>query len=161
MDSKYRHSRDEWDVQDAPQKSTAMWRGILSVKRLLMVNIKYQVGSGERILFWKDRWVGDSTLGAQFPNLFNCAMDKEAKVKSYMSRAGGQVVWSPTLRRNLKDLEESKFISLLNLLNGMFILDRGEDARVWTASKDGSFSVSSFFWAISNKSRGRSAVCSI
>ena len=61
----------------------------------------------------------------------------------------------------MKDLEESKFISLLNLLNGMFILDRGEDASVWTASKDGSFSVSSFFWAISNRSSERSAVCSI
>lgn len=65
LDSKYSLLRNEWDVQDAPKKSTVMWRGILLLKRLLMENIKYQVGSGERILFWKDRWVGDSPLGSE------------------------------------------------------------------------------------------------
>eukprot|EP00268_Persea_americana_P068653 TRINITY_DN9599_c0_g4_i1.p1 TRINITY_DN9599_c0_g4~~TRINITY_DN9599_c0_g4_i1.p1 ORF type:complete len:154 (-),score=18.03 TRINITY_DN9599_c0_g4_i1:181-642(-) len=78
-----------------------------------------------------------------------------------MTRVGGQVVWSPTLRRNLKDNEESQFISLLNLLNDMFIPERGEDARVWTTSKDGTFFVSSFFSAISNSSRERSVLRSI
>ena len=39
------------------------------------------LGWGERILFWQDRWVGDRTLVAQFPDMFNYAMDKEAKVK--------------------------------------------------------------------------------
>ena len=37
----------------------------------------------------------------------------------------------------------------------------GRDGRVWTASKDGTFSVSSFFSAITNKSRERSAMSSI
>ena len=114
-----------------PNKSSATWRGILSVKKLLMENIKYQTGMGEIFLFWKDQWAGDRTVAAQFPDLFNCAMDKDAKVKSYMSR------------RHLKDQEESQFISLLNLLNDMYIPESREDTKVWTASKDGSFSVSS------------------
>ena len=60
-----------------------------------MVNIKYQIGSGERILFWKDRWVGDRPLAAQVLDLFNCAVDKEAKAKAYMTSVVGQVIWCP------------------------------------------------------------------
>ena len=85
MDRKYSLLRNGQEVQDAPNEAPAIWKGILLVKRLIMENIKYQVGSGERILFWRDRWASDMTVGAQFPDLFNCAMDKEAKVNSYMT----------------------------------------------------------------------------
>ena len=67
----------------------------------------------------------------------------------------------PIFRRNLKENEESQFISLLNFPNGVNIQDRGEDVRVWEASKNGSFSVSSFFKTILINSRERSALSSI
>ena len=81
LEKKYGLPRNGWDLLDLPNKSSTIWRGILSVKKLLMDNIKYQSGTGERILFWKDQWVGDRTLAVQFPDLFNCAMNKDAKVK--------------------------------------------------------------------------------
>ena len=105
----------------------------------------------------RDWWIGDRNLEAQFPPL-NCATDKDTEVNSYMSRVGDMVVWSPTFRRNLRDQEESQFILLLNLLNEAYIMERGEDSRVWTASKDGSFSISSFFSALSDGSRERNVV---
>ena len=71
------------------------------------------------------------------------------------------MVWSLIIRRNLKDHEESQFISLLNLLNGVFIPNMGEDTRVWTTSKDGLFSVSSFFSAILNRLWEKNVVGSI
>ena len=70
-----------------------------------MVNIKYHIGSGERALFWKDRWVGGRPLVAQFPDLFNCVAEKDVRPKAYLTIAGGQVVWCPNFRRNLKDHE--------------------------------------------------------
>ena len=82
LDWKYNLPRNGWYLQDACKKSLAIWKGILSVKKPFMENIKYQARSGERILFWKDKSVRDRTLAAQFPDLFNCAMDKEAKVNS-------------------------------------------------------------------------------
>lgn len=57
------------------------------------------------------------------------------------------------MRRNLKEKEESQLISLLNLLNGVYILEIGEHGRVWNAVEDSLFSVSSFFFAISKKTR--------
>ena len=117
--------------------------------------------SGERVLFRQDRWVGDRTLAAQFSDMFNCAVDKEAKVKANMATAGGQVVWCPFLRRNLKDHEESQFLSLHNILKGLHMVERGLDVRVWTASKDVYFSVSSFFSALSNTLREKKGVSTI
>ena len=95
-----------------------------------MENIRYQTGLGVRILFWKDRWVGERALCAQFPDMFRCAQDKEATISSYMSTIGGQVVWGPTFRRNLKDHEEAQFIALLNSQNCLLIHNNRPEARV-------------------------------
>ena len=97
----------------------------------------------------------------QFLDLFRCAQDKEAMVSSYMSTIGGHVVWGPTFRRNLKDTEESHFIALLNSLNSLITQNSRADARVWMASKNGSFSMTSFFKAILRNPRERSGVYSI
>eukprot|EP00268_Persea_americana_P041154 TRINITY_DN40_c1_g1_i12.p1 TRINITY_DN40_c1_g1~~TRINITY_DN40_c1_g1_i12.p1 ORF type:complete len:212 (+),score=26.43 TRINITY_DN40_c1_g1_i12:1343-1978(+) len=158
LEMKYKLPRHGWDVQDHPGNSSAIWKGILSIKGLFMENIRYQTGSGERILFWKDRWVGKRALCVQFPDLFRCAQDKEATVSSYMSITGDQRVWCPIFRRNLKDNEESQFFNLLNSLNSVTIQDSRIDDRVWTTSKNGSFLVSSFFKTILNNPRDRTRV---
>ena len=107
LEMKYGLSRNGWDIQVATKNSSAVWKGITSVKNLYMANIKYQIGSGETICFWKDRWVGDRPLDAKFPNLFSCAVDKEARAKAYMTTVGGQVIWCPILRRDLKVLTQA------------------------------------------------------
>ena len=95
-----------WDVHDPLWNSSAIWKGILSVNKLFMENIRYQIGSGEMTLFWKNWWVGEKALCAQFPDLFRCAQDKDATVSFYISTIGGQMVWCPTFRGNLKNNEE-------------------------------------------------------
>ena len=71
------------------------------------------------------------------------------------------MVWCPTFRRNLKDNEESQFITLLNSLNSLTIQNDRADDRVWIASKNGSISVSSFFKTILNIHRERSGLYGI
>ena len=44
LDRKYSLPRRGWDIQEAPTKSSAIWKGILSVKSLLKENIKFQIG---------------------------------------------------------------------------------------------------------------------
>ena len=80
LERKYNLLRHGRDVQEAPKNSFAIWKGILSVRRLFMENMRYQTQSGEKILFWKDRWTGERTPSAQFPYLFRCV--KEATASS-------------------------------------------------------------------------------
>ena len=62
------------------------------------VDAKHQVSSlfGEKILFWKDKWIGEYQLAKQFLAMFKCAMVKEANVKSYFGKSTKkEVIWSP------------------------------------------------------------------
>ena len=43
LERKYNLLRHGWDAQDSPWNSSAIWKGILSVKRLFMKNIRYQI----------------------------------------------------------------------------------------------------------------------
>lgn len=127
-----------------------------------MQNIRYQVCLGEMILFWQDTWVGDGHLASEFPDLFNCTLEKEAKVKSYSKQSGirGQLIWCPLFRRNLRE-HESQFMSLLNLLRDIQIPVDGEDVRFWKALKSGSFSVTNFYPPLSTRTRIRCHSASI
>lgn len=87
-------------------------------------------------------------------------MDKDAKVQDYLQIIGEQKVWSPILRRNLKEHEEDQLISLLNLLSEVYIVNGAEDER-WNASKNDSLSVSSFLAAISRRGIMRNFVVSL
>eukprot|EP00268_Persea_americana_P060859 TRINITY_DN7630_c0_g1_i4.p1 TRINITY_DN7630_c0_g1~~TRINITY_DN7630_c0_g1_i4.p1 ORF type:complete len:129 (-),score=20.04 TRINITY_DN7630_c0_g1_i4:855-1241(-) len=99
---KYSISRNGWDVHDVLDKASAIWKGILSVKENFMENIIYRVGLGEHVLFWRDKWLGEWPLARQLPDIFNCALNKNARVHCYLSYSGEHKVWCPILRRNLK-----------------------------------------------------------
>ena len=107
------------------------------------------MGKDDKIYFWTDLWVGENTLAYTFPELFSCATNQESKVIECMERKGDQISRGPTLRRNLKEVESSQFCSMLAILGSVFIPKEGKDRRIWTASSDGLFSMSFFFFLMS------------
>lgn len=88
-------------------------------------------------------------------------MNKEARVHCYLLSSGEQKIWILILCRNLKEDREDHFISLLNHLSGVYIGEGREDEKVWNASKDGLFSVSSFFSTICRRAGRSSSVASL
>ena len=137
MLAKYGGSRDGWDFHYASYRSSNIWKGITSVQEDFKRNLKYRVGSGEKVRFWLDNWFGNRPLAAQFPDLTKYAMDKEATVSSYLETigSGSQLIWSPIFRRNPKENEESQLLLLLNVLSSIFIPGE-QDERVWTSSRE-------------------------
>lgn len=95
---------------------SALWKGITSVREDFQLNITCRVGLRDNIYFWLDCRIGDTTLAEQFPDLFSCARDKQAKVSNYMLKVADSIHWSPVFRRNLSQSGESQFSSLLDLL---------------------------------------------
>ena len=161
VEGKYGVLRNGWDVREVSYKASPIWKGILSVKDNFMMNITYRMGMGEKILLWKDNWIGDRPLANHFPNLCSRVVEKEAKVNCYLCFSGEQKVWTPILRRIIREDEEGHLMSLLNILSGVHIAEGGEDIRLWKASKDGSFRVSCFFSAITGRINGRNPMASI
>lgn len=117
----------------------------MSVKDRFAMYVRYKVGSGTKIFFWHNVWIGDRALAIQFPELYRCARDSWARVFDYIDMTPNEVVWGPILRRNLTTSEESSLLSLLELIRNMSIVEEGVDCRLWTASRGGTFSVASFF----------------
>lgn len=78
-------------------------------------------------------------LNVVIPCLSLSATDCIAKVSKYMSLADDQFQWSLIFRRNLTEELESEFVSLLETLSQVAILDIDGDKRVWRASKTGAF----------------------
>lgn len=91
-------------------------------------------------------------MAIEFPLLFLCVRDRQAKFSSYMARSGDHLQWDPVFRTNLTEEEENQFMSLLQILNQVSISDEGQDRTVWRASQDGAFLVSSFFSVIVSSS---------
>ena len=54
-----------------------LWKAIKEWK-YLSGNLAYQVGNGQRVRFWLDKWCGDEPLSVSFSSLFTLSMSKEA-----------------------------------------------------------------------------------
>lgn len=161
--AKYGRIREGWEIKKRNYKELAIWKGFTSNNASFMKFIRYRVTSKEKIQFGLDVWEGNTPLADRYPDLFRCALDKGVKIQNYIERQGpgAQVIWGLTIRINLMENEENQLTSLLNLLNGIFIPEKGEDVRLWSASENGTFSVSSFFSEISRRETTRNSIASV
>jgi hypothetical protein len=62
------------------QGGSQFWRSINKIKHLFKLGAKYQLGSGEKILFWTDWWQGEGPLAIRFPRLFDICSSKSISV---------------------------------------------------------------------------------
>lgn len=57
------------------------------------------------------------------------------------------LVWSPTFRRKISQLEEGQLIFLLNILSEVYIPEEASDGRIWTGIFYGSVASFLSLWA--------------
>lgn len=106
--AKYGVSRGGWDLGGPSYHFFGLWRGIMSVKNSFETNIKFRLEDGKRLFFWLDCWAGDTSFATQFPSLFACARDREAKACDYMVRNGDYTLWGPIFRRDVSVAKEEE-----------------------------------------------------
>ena len=79
------------------------------------------MGKGDKIFFWMDLWMWGHSIVSTFPELFKCASNQEAKVVDYMERRRDSIILGLVFKRNLNEVEELQFRSLLNMIGEVFI----------------------------------------
>ena len=57
-----------------------LWKAIRKEWKYLSGRLAYQVGNGQRMRFWLDKWCGYEPLSESFPSSFTLSMSKEAWV---------------------------------------------------------------------------------
>ena len=93
-----------------------------------------KLGSGSRIGFWTDFWVGPSTLKELFPSLFRIALLPQGSIADHWDHT--TLSWSLSCRRSLKEEEIVAFGSLLDLLALEKVFDF-DDSKVWSIGQQG------------------------
>lgn len=99
-------------------KASPIWRGILSNKDLVTKNVRWTVGNGKDISFWKDWWVGSSPL-VNTHNHLNSAFP-EIKVSDVIKRNDN---WKMDLINSMVSRDTAH-----NIMNTQY---RGQDLLGW------------------------------
>ncbi|RVW79938.1 LINE-1 reverse transcriptase-like [Vitis vinifera] len=81
-----------------------------------------EVGKGNRVLFWTDKWCGNEALAQSYPQLFTLAGQKNAKICEVWDSSMGQGGWNLRLARDLNDWEIEQIGDMLNLLKDFRLL---------------------------------------
>ncbi|MCH99327.1 ribonuclease H protein, partial [Trifolium medium] len=135
-----------------PWFSSLWWRDICSIGVNLETNwfsqgVIKKLGNGEQTSFWKDKWVGDTTLKDRFPRLFSISTQKDVSVASLWNRDGSER-WNLEWRRRLFVWESTLWEELVLIINSV-TLSCEEDKWEWKLDKNGVFSVKSTYELVS------------
>lgn len=108
----------EWEANTPVRPyGCGCWRVIMKVAEDFKQGMKFEIGSGSRVHFWKDKWGMDRPLMLESPSLFNMVRNKDVKVADcwVSSREGG--AWNIGLRRSLNNWEINDMTNLIGLVD--------------------------------------------
>ena len=107
--------------------------------------LAYQVGNGQRVRFWMDKWCGDEPLCESFSSLFSISLSKEAWVSDVWNLDGDGGGWTPLFSRVFNDWEVELVEHFLQKIQAFRVQREVEDRVIWTASRCGTFTVKSLY----------------
>lgn len=130
-----------------------IWRDILDVAQsnpriftFYMENMELRVGNSRRVQFWVDNWLGDSSLCAQLPRLYQLSTEKDVSLHVQISRKDSTDRWCFNFRRNLHAWEEEEVVRLTDRLGvGPRLSMDIEDHVRWNVDHGGGFKVNNAY----------------
>jgi hypothetical protein len=99
-----------------------------------------RVGNGSHTMFWKEVWIGNQPLLAQFPRVYGISNQKTNTIFSMGRWVDGVWSWSFSWRRNFFSWEVPIYEDFLGLIQH-FVPSVDEDKWVWRLNVDDGFSV--------------------
>jgi hypothetical protein len=115
----------------------------MSVKQDFLKWMMFKVQNGKQTRFWEGKWLGNSALKDQYPNLFNLVHRKYATVHTVLNGDSLNVSFMRHLtRNNLRD-----WMDLGHRVANIQLGDN-KDIGIWQLHKSGQFSVRSMYSAL-------------
>ena len=122
-----------------------LWKAIRKERDLFSSKLSFQVGNGQRVRFWRDKWCGDEPLCDSFPSLFAFSLSKEAWVVEVWNLEGEGGGWTPWFSRPFNDQEMESVKRFLLRLQATRVHRDVDDKVIWIAMRSGNFLVKSLY----------------
>ena len=136
----------EWHSHEVSERyGMGLWKAIRKEWNYLNGKLAYQVGNGQRVRFWMDKWCGDEPVCKSFPSLFALSSSKKAWVADVWNLEGDGGGWTPLFSRAFNDWELELVERFLQKIQAFRVHRDVEDRVIWTASRCGTFSVKSLY----------------
>ena len=124
-----------------------VWKAIRNSWEAFKVKTRLQVGSGTQVKVCDDRWCGEILLRDAFLGPYSIASSKDAWVVDVWN--GGS--WGPRFIRQFNDWEMEDVDSFFGRLHNHFIASSTIDDMVWLGTKNGVFSVQSYYFTLARE----------
>ncbi|GKV39338.1 hypothetical protein SLEP1_g47120 [Rubroshorea leprosula] len=108
---------------------------------MLVEGFKWEVGEGNKVDFWQERWAGDKTLRDLCPRLYALAVKKEGKVSDMGKWDEGRWAWHVEWRRGTIGREKDEEGVLEKALEGVKLKEGVRDVWKWRHEMDGKYVV--------------------
>jgi hypothetical protein len=119
-----------------------------------------KVGNGRNTSFWKEVWLGESSLASRFPRLFGISNQSEAVVSEVGRWENGVWRWRLEWRRRFFVWEEELYQDLLDVL-ALATISFVDDRWVWNPGLEEGFSVKSTYVFLDHTINIRSPLSSL
>ena len=107
--------------------------------------LSFQVGNGQRVRFWRDKWCDNEPLCDSFPSLFAFSLSKKAWVAKVWNLEGEGRGWTPRFSRLFNDWEMGSVEYFLLRLQATRVHEDVVDRVIWTVLRSGNFLVKSLY----------------
>ena len=146
-------SSDWFPRMEISRLVSTVWRDILSLEwkntelfNLFLRNIRFCVGRGYKLSFWRDDLLGGGPLKNLHHRLFSLSAHKEGSLGDFFKLGGLKGRWRLEFRRNLFSWEEEDLRRLLDTLGRASVLRFGsDDTLLWNDVNFDGFVVKSVY----------------
>jgi hypothetical protein len=137
------------------KKSSIWWRDLWSLGGendggWFGANFSSVLGNGNDIGFWKEKWIGTTTLKSLYPDLYHKSSLQSGTVSMMGSRVNNVWEWKFDWTEPLSDVEAGLELELLNMLFPFQPRPDAEDRYRWIPSTAGFFWVKSAYSELVN-----------
>ena len=120
----------------------------------LINNMRWKVGDGVRIRFWKDKWrEGDLTLQAKYPALYQISTQQNHSINSMGLLVDNRWEWQLQWRRNLFEHEIGSAVEFMADIEHVHIQPSSRDLLLWRADPGGSYTTKSAYTLLKAEDR--------
>ena len=117
-------------------------------------HLKWKVGSGDKISFWKDKWLSDNlTLQQKYPTLYQMSSQQSSTINLMGEFVEDRWEWKLKWRRNFFDHEIDLVAAFLAELENVHINQSSRDSLIWKADPNGIYSTKSTYTLLQEADR--------